>query len=136
MCSSDLQKGCVVGASSVETTAGATPSSGLLRKAGRRSQPSVHWARYGLAPHTLWNLLSRQSRYESLPRPERFRLALEEAGGLFETFGRFLAGRADLLPSAYLTQLLNLRSSRKPLSDPAALPGIDGRVQEIGRAHV
>jgi hypothetical protein len=119
------QKGCVVNA---------TPparSSSFVRRALHSQHPTIHWKRYGLASSGFWRAFSSQSRYESLPRPERFRLALEETGGLFETFGRFLAGRADLLGSTYLTQLANLRSSRKPACDPSSLPEISGKVQDL-----
>lgn len=113
----------------MSATSAARPAA-FLRRALRSQHPTVHWARYGLAPRSVWNFLPLQARYESLSRAERFRLALEETGGLFETFGRFLSGRSDLLTSAYLTQLLNLRSSRKPAADPASLPEISSRVQD------
>jgi predicted unusual protein kinase regulating ubiquinone biosynthesis (AarF/ABC1/UbiB family) len=41
---------------------------------------------------------------------------LEENGGLFPRFGRFLAGRADLLPSAYLSELRKIKVPLLPSS--------------------
>lgn len=63
------------------------------------------WNKYGLVS---WRALRRRDpdpRYSNLPRETRFRLALEEPGGLSALFGFFLAGRADLLPSPHLKQL-------------------------------
>lgn len=114
----------------MNATSPARPPS-LLRRTLRSQHPTIHWPSYGLASGPVWNFFPAQSRYESLSRPERFRLALEETGGLFATFGRFLSGRADLLPSAYLSELLKLRSSRKPSGDASSLPELQGRVQEL-----
>lgn len=105
-----------------------------LRSSFPPSFPKIHWDRYGLVPRAGWSPLPTDSRYASRPRAERFRLALEETGELFEVFGRFLSGRADLLPSSYLTQLLTLRSSRKPQLDPSALPELKGRVTDTALA--
>jgi len=106
------------------TSAARSPS--FSRRSPRSSDPKIHWARYGLTSRPAWKLFPSPTRYESLSRPERFRLALEETGGLFEIFGRFLSGRSDLLSQAYLTELLNLRSSRKPVADVTALPELQG----------
>jgi predicted unusual protein kinase regulating ubiquinone biosynthesis (AarF/ABC1/UbiB family) len=44
-----------------------------------------------------------------MPRATRFRVALEDRGGLYACFGQYLAGRADLLPSPHLLQLRKIR---------------------------
>jgi ubiquinone biosynthesis protein len=50
--------------------------------------------------------------------PDRFRLMLEELGPTFIKLGQLLAGRPELLPSAYRTELTRLRD------DTAPLPGV------------
>jgi hypothetical protein len=70
------------------------------------------WNKYGLVS---WRWLRRRDpdpRYSKLPRETRFRLALEEQGGLPALFGFFLAGRADLLPSPHLKQLNKIQLNR------------------------
>ncbi len=116
----------------MNATPAARPPS-FIRRALRSSHsplPTAHWARYGLVSRTAWSPFSAPSRYESRSRAERFRLALEETGGLFEVFARFLSGRADLLSSTYLTQLRTVRSSRKPQCPPESLSELSGRVSE------
>lgn len=44
----------------------------------------------------------------TVPRAKRFRDALEAAGGLYVAFGRFLAGRTDLLPAEHAQELAAL----------------------------
>jgi predicted unusual protein kinase regulating ubiquinone biosynthesis (AarF/ABC1/UbiB family) len=72
------------------------------------------WVKYGLQSPRFLERQTRDGRYDSLPRSTRFRLALEERGGLFALFGQFLAGRADLLPSPYLLQLRKIRVQNVP----------------------
>jgi hypothetical protein len=74
------------------------------------------WEKYGLASTGWFRSWEPETRYASLPRAARFRLALEEKGGLFPSFGRFLAGRADLLPSAYLHELRKTKMPELPAS--------------------
>ena len=61
----------------------------------------------------------------------RFRLALEELGGLYRTFGRFLAGRADLLPSFYLSELLKIPPAARPILCDVVRTELGGRVQNL-----
>jgi len=49
------------------------------------------------------------------PGPERIRLALEELGPTFIKLGQLLAGRPELLPSAYRAELTRLRDATAPL---------------------
>ena len=74
------------------------------------------WDKYGLAAQGWFRTPEAEPRYTALPRATRFRLALEENGGLFPTFGRFLAGRADLLPSVYLSELRKIKMPALPSS--------------------
>src|SRR6266404_6556044 len=80
----------------------------------------AQWEKYGLVTHRWFTLRTETAAYSDLPRAARFRLALEEAGGLFPVFGRFLAGRADLLPSVYLHELRNIQLP-EAIPSPAAL---------------
>ena len=92
--------------------------------------PSV-WDKYGLTTFSTaatGRLRDGQGQYASLPRPNRFRLALEETGGLFTVLGQFLSGRADLLPGPYLAQLRLLRIDRQNLVAPSSLPEIRDRI--------
>jgi len=74
------------------------------------------WDKYGLAAQGWFRTLEVEPRYAALPRAARFRLALEEQGGLFARFGRFLSGRADLLPSLYLSELRKIQIPALPAS--------------------
>lgn len=76
------------------------------------------WEKYGLAAPGWFRSFEPEPRYSALPRAARFRLALEEKGGLFPTFGRFLAGRADLLPSPFLYELRKIRTPEAPPVEP------------------
>ncbi len=78
------------------------------------------WGRYGLITPGVFNARAGDQRYALLPRASRFRLALEEQGGLSSVFGQFLSGRADLLPSPHLRQLSKIRAHRRA-SDIASL---------------
>jgi hypothetical protein len=70
------------------------------------------WEKYGLLSPRFLDARPGDPRYAQLPRGNRFRLALEEQGGLFLKFGQYLAGRADLLPSPHLRQLSLLRPQK------------------------
>ena len=72
------------------------------------------WEKYGLAAQGWLRSVDSEPRYAALPRAARFRLALEENGGLLPRFGRFLAGRADLLPSAYHSELRKIKMPALP----------------------
>ena len=74
------------------------------------------WDKYGLAAQGWFRIGKCDPRYAALPRAARFRLALEESGGLFPSFGRFLAGRADLLPSSHLYELRKIKMPALPSS--------------------
>ncbi len=68
------------------------------------------WDKYGLVSSGFFSGRARDPRYSSLPRAVRFRLSLEDKGGLFSLFGHFLSGRADLLPSPHLRQLRKIKA--------------------------
>jgi predicted unusual protein kinase regulating ubiquinone biosynthesis (AarF/ABC1/UbiB family) len=74
------------------------------------------WQKYGLVAPGWFRSLESEPRYAALQRAARFRLALEEKGGLFPRFGRFLAGRADLLPSEHLSELRKIKMPALPSS--------------------
>ncbi|MBI3934229.1 MAG: hypothetical protein HY316_06025 [Acidobacteria bacterium] len=87
------------------------------------------WDKYGLtASAATRKSAASQGRTPSLPRPNRFRLALEESGGLFTLFGQFLSGRADLLPGPYLALLRTVRIQREEMTSPSSLPEIRDRI--------
>src|SRR6185503_13361159 len=56
------------------------------------------------------------SRMDAGSRPARLASALEQLGGVYAQFARFLSWRADLLPSAYLLALRDVRDNAPPLS--------------------
>jgi hypothetical protein len=68
----------------------------------------------GLRTRAPWSGLSAASARDGLSPSARFRDALEEIGGLYATFGRFLAWRADLLRAEYLAALRSLRVDIPP----------------------
>lgn len=90
--------------------------------------PIALWEKYGLVPRPFFKPSAAEARFASLPRPNRFRLALEEAGGVFVWFGQFLAGRTDLLASPYVSQLRSLRVPLNATSPPSSVPELRGRV--------
>ncbi len=76
----------------------------LLRRAGR----VLHW--------------DALASVREMPLPERVRRALEELGPTFVKFGQLLAGRPDLLPPDWTSELANLleRVSPVPYAEIAA----------------
>ena len=78
------------------------------------------WEKYGLVSPGWFRSFEPEPRYAALPRGTRFRLALEEKGGLFLSFGQFLAGRVDLLSSEYLYELRKIKAPE--LSSPGPIP--------------
>ena len=88
-------------------------SDSLGQRAAERKVPMAPWEKYGLLSAGWFRSRAAEPRYAKLPRTARFRLALEEAGGLFPSFALFLAGRADLLPSPYLHEIRKIRLSQK-----------------------
>jgi len=80
-------------------------NSGIINNKGVRRI----WRKHGL---TVPRLL--EGRQYALAGPESraaaFREALEESGGLFAAFGRFLAGRLDLLSGQHLLELAKIGS--------------------------
>lgn len=114
----------------MESLRAGRPTLFLRRMFALAPAPSV-WDKHGLTrPPSAAPLPSRETLggSVSLPRPHRFRLALEEGGGLFTLFGQFLSGRADLLPGPYLAQLRTIRLNRQPLDSPSSLPEIRERI--------
>jgi hypothetical protein len=89
------------------------------------------WDKYGLVSSHFLRGRAKDPRYASLPRATRFRLALEEKGGLFALYGQFLAGRADLLPSPHLRQLRKISSHRNPSGRSVLDRELEGRVADL-----
>jgi len=81
--------------------------------AGRQSEDTnvamFLWEKYGLLAPGWFRSHEGEQKYARLSRATRFRLALEEGGGILSTFGEFLSGRADLLPGDYLHELRKIR---------------------------
>jgi len=95
------------------------------------------WDKYGLVSSRFVSGRAADPRYSSLPRAVRFRLSLEEKGGLFALFGHFLTGRADLLPSPHLRQLRKIKAAGYPAHRPELDRALAGRVtglQPLGAA--
>ena len=106
------------------------PTFSLRRLFAPASRSSI-WEKYGLTasrPGGPGRLTPEQARYSALARPNRFRMALEEAGGLFARFGQFLSGRADLLPGEYLAPLRSINLRRNDSLSPSSVPQISSRV--------
>ena len=87
------------------------------------------WEKYGLLSPRFLDTRPGDPKYALLPRGNRFRMALEEQGGLFLDFGRYLAGRADLLPSPHLRQLNRIRAAKDSGSRGSAEADLGPRVQ-------
>ena len=86
------------------------------------------WEKYGLVSRGWFQSSAEAPNFSQLSRPERFRLALEDGGGLFPAFAWFLNGRSDLLPSPYLDELRKTRPLRKLSSSPTLDPQWSGRL--------
>jgi hypothetical protein len=89
------------------------------------------WDKFGLVSSHFLGGRAKDPRYASLPRATRFRIALEEQGGLFALYGRFLAGRADLLPSPHLRQLRKTKPHRDPSGRSMLDRELEGRVADL-----
>lgn len=97
-----------------------------------QSDPGSIWRKYSLVKPRVLSFQERDTRYASLSRDIRFRRALEELGGLYVLYGRFLAGRADLLPSAHLSQLLKIRHPQpRPAMRDALEREFGGRIRDF-----
>jgi ubiquinone biosynthesis protein len=57
-----------------------------------------------------------RERLDSLSRPERLRMALEELGPTFIKLGQVLSARADLLPDEFIRELTKLQDDVPPVS--------------------
>ena len=57
---------------------------------------------------TRWPWLARRMLRGTLSKPERLRVAFEEAGGTFIKFGQMLALQTDILPLEYRNALFDL----------------------------
>jgi predicted unusual protein kinase regulating ubiquinone biosynthesis (AarF/ABC1/UbiB family) len=97
------------------------------REVAEQIVPTPFWEKYGLNPPGWFKSHAAEARYSKLTRAARFRLALEEAGPLYATFGQFLAGRADLLPYAYLPELRKLKLP----TGSGTLPHLKGPVASL-----
>ena len=97
----------------------------------RKVFPMAVWEKYGLLAPRFIGARAEEPRIALLPRETRFRMALEEKGGLFALFGQYLAGRADLLPSPHLRQLGTIRSRKGAESRALLDRDLGGRVSGI-----
>jgi len=77
--------------------------------------PGAVFQRTGLRVRRLWPHPRAARRVRDLSTAARFRTALEELGGLYATFGQFLAWRADLLRPDYLAVLRRIRVEIPPV---------------------
>lgn len=89
------------------------------------------WEKYGLISPRFIGVRTGDPRFALLPRETRFRMALEERGGLLAVFGQYLTGRADLLPSPHLRQLSKISLKREAGSRPLLERELGGRVSEV-----
>ncbi len=89
------------------------------------------WEKYGLGPLKLFGGDKRDPKISPLPRSTRFRMALEEAGGIWLLFGSFLAGRSDLLPSPHLFELTKIRPSGKSALQPLLQSQAGSRIDSV-----
>lgn len=76
----------------------------------KETSANVTWAKYGLSAPKFLRRGKPDSRFASLPQSRRFRLALEEMGGLYTSFGRFLDGRSDLLAASLAEEFRTVKS--------------------------
>ena len=94
------------------------------------------WNKYGLVSSGFFSGRAGDPRYSSLPRAARFRLSLEEKGGLFTLYGQFLTGRADLLPSPHLRQLRKIKSRSGPGHRAELVRELNDRVADLQFAGI
>jgi hypothetical protein len=80
--------------------------------------PSAVFHQHGLRTRAPWSALGVR---EGVSHAVRFRDALEELGGLYATFGRYLAWRADLLRSDYLLALRSIQAAAPPMARDEAV---------------
>lgn len=85
------------------------------------------WVEHGLARRRL-------SLRKPIPQPQQvkarhFRRALEQLGGPFLLFGRYLSGRGDLLPVSHLVELRQLSMARN--AGDIALAALDPRLEDL-----
>lgn len=77
--------------------------------------PTGVFHKMGLRTRAPWSAFAMSSVREGLGPGARLRDALEELGGLYATFGRFLAYRADLLRGEHLAPLRSIRLAIPPV---------------------
>lgn len=70
-----------------------------------KSRVKSVWKEYKLLQSGFGFRKKSSQLFDPLERASSLRLALSDLGGLFSAFGIFLAGRADLLPFPYQTEL-------------------------------
>ncbi len=75
-----------------------------------------------------------RAAYAELSHPARFRDALEELGGLYAAFARYLAWRADLLRTDYLGRLRQVRLTVPPIDTAEASRILSEELGDPGRA--
>ncbi len=106
----------------------------------KERDPSSIWLKYGLKVPRFRHPPKLDPAWSALPRGARFRLALEDLGGEYRLFGRFLAGRIDLLPDTHCTELAALSYPRLNLpvspSLRSALEGLPYQLLFLGASAV
>ncbi len=84
----------------------------------RSPSPESAFNRFGLRSRSFFGGRRTDAAYAELPEPARFRNALEELGGLYAAYGRFLCWRADLLRTEYLGRLRHIKVATDPIPVP------------------
>ena len=85
----------------------------------RSPSPEGAFNRFGLRSRSFLREEGKQdAAYADLPEAARFRSALEELGGLYAAYGRFLCWRADLLRTEYLGRLRHIKVATDPIPVP------------------
>lgn len=97
----------------------ATTISQAFKNVGRVTEILTVFVRHGFADllvrmrltRFLPNKITANPRFESLPAPQRLRLALEELGTTFIKLGQLLATRPDLIPEHFVEELEKLQDN-------------------------
>lgn len=96
------------------------------------SDPAAVWLKYGLKAPRFRRPPPLDPKWGALPRGDRFRLALGHLGAEFALFGRFLAGRLDLLPDTHCAQLSGISYPRLNLPVSVSLrSALEGLAYEL-----
>lgn len=86
--------------------------------------PAQIFDRYGLKTRRAWQAPEPLPAHAGLPLFARFRNALEELGGLYAEYARFLGWRADLQRPDAHQRFRNSRAPAPPAPDPPRIAGV------------